>query len=106
MPWHNLSYFQLKDVVRQSEKRFARILTKIGDGRELAPDKVSLLESGFVTTGEAAQKCPSGVRLFYTKKEADAFHIATAEACTEYAIHCSALDTICGHRSDEEYAHA
>ncbi|XP_065304810.2 uncharacterized protein [Dermacentor albipictus] len=106
MPWHNLSYFQLKDVVRQSDERFATILTKIGDGIGLTVDEVSLLESRFVTTEEAANKCPSGVRLFYTNKDADAFNIATAEACTEYAIHCPATDTICGHRSDEEYTHA
>ncbi|XP_037579641.1 ATP-dependent DNA helicase PIF1-like [Dermacentor silvarum] len=105
-PWHNLSYFQLKDVLRQSDKRLSSMLDKIGDGRGLAPDEVSLLESRFVTTEEAAQKCPSGVRLFFTNKEADAFNIAIAEACTEYAIHCSAVDTIFGYRSDEEYAHA
>ncbi|XP_072142204.1 uncharacterized protein [Dermacentor andersoni] len=94
------------DVVRQSDKRFATILTKIGDGIGLTVDEVSLLESRFVTTEEAANKCPSGVRLFYTNKDADAFNISTAEACTEYAIHCPATDTICGHRSDEEYTHA
>ncbi|CAN7939031.1 unnamed protein product, partial [Ixodes hexagonus] len=105
-PWHNLSYFQLKDVVRQSDERFATILTKIGDGRGLAPDEVSLLESRFVTTEEAAKKCPSGLGLFYTNKDADVFNIATANACTEYAIHCPAVDTICGHSFDEEYAHA
>ncbi|XP_037505577.1 uncharacterized protein LOC119381899 [Rhipicephalus sanguineus] len=106
MPWHNLSYYQLKDVVRQSDERFATVLTKIGDGRGLAPDEVSLLESRFVTTEEAARKCPSGVRLFYTNKDADAYNIATAEACNEYAVHCPAVDTICGHRSHEEYTQA
>ncbi|KAH7983717.1 hypothetical protein HPB52_013874 [Rhipicephalus sanguineus] len=65
MPWHSLSYYQLNHVVRQIDERFATLLTKIGRG--LAPDEMSLLESRFVTTEEAARKCPSGVRLFYTK---------------------------------------
>ncbi|KAH7978327.1 hypothetical protein HPB49_005197 [Dermacentor silvarum] len=62
-------------------------------------------DDAFLAVTSANPKCPSGVRRFYTNKEADAFNIATAEACTEYAIHGSAVDTICGHRSGEEYAH-
>ncbi|KAK8781746.1 hypothetical protein V5799_016915 [Amblyomma americanum] len=88
-----------------SDERFATILAKIGDGMGLALDEVSLLESRFVTTEDAA-KCLYGVGLFCTNEDADAFHIATAEACTEYAIHCPAIGTICGHRSDEVYTHA
>lgn len=67
---------------------------------------VSLLESRFVTTEEATRKCLSGVHLFYTNKDADAYNTANAKACNEYAVHCSAVDTICGHRSHEEYTQA
>ncbi|EEC05668.1 hypothetical protein IscW_ISCW003843 [Ixodes scapularis] len=102
--WKILFYFQLKDVVQQSDERFAATLTKIGNGRGLAQYKVSYLESRSVTTEKAAKRCPSGVPLEH--KGAEAFDIATAEACTEYAIHCLAVDTICGHSFDEEYAHA
>lgn len=65
-PWHALKFFELTEIMRQSNVMFSKSLTKIGDGQKLADEELKLIESRFVTKEEAERKCPNAVRLFLT----------------------------------------
>lgn len=66
--WRGLKFFELTEVVRQSNVMFATALTKIGDGVKLTNDELQLIESRFMTKEEAARLCPNGVRLFFSNE--------------------------------------
>ncbi|XP_077548029.1 ATP-dependent DNA helicase PIF1-like [Haemaphysalis longicornis] len=78
--WHHLEYFPLVRVVRRSDASFSTVLTKIGDGRALAPKEVRMLESRFVTAKEAMERAPSAVRIFYSNADVTRFNETVAQA--------------------------
>nr|XP_050022670.1 uncharacterized protein LOC126516594 [Dermacentor andersoni] len=104
--WHHLAYFALIKVVRQNNLRFSTLLSKIGDGVELDPEEISLIESRFVPQQEAEASCPGGIRLFYSNKESDYYNTTKAIVAQDNAVPCTAQDTIVGCRSMQEQTEA
>ena len=72
--WQTLKFYELDQVIRQSNIQFSKILTKIGNGEILNNDELSLIESRFFTIEEAQELCPNGVRLFYSNQSVNAYN--------------------------------
>ncbi|EEC10632.1 hypothetical protein IscW_ISCW007025 [Ixodes scapularis] len=66
---HHLSYFPLRQMVRQKDVGFSAVLTKIGDCRALEPKEVRLTGSRFVTAEHVLIEASGAVSLFYTNKD-------------------------------------
>lgn len=66
--WQSLNYFELVQVMRQSDERFSSILTKIGNGDRLLQDKIELIESRFRTEEWCNENLLNVVRLYYRKQ--------------------------------------
>lgn len=64
--WRELKFFELVEVMRQANRAFSEVLTKIGNGIQLEPDELNIIESRFFTKEEATRLCPRGMRLFYS----------------------------------------
>lgn len=72
--WRNLDFFELKEVVRQSDHLFSSLLTKIGNGERLEEHELNLVESRFFSKEEAKSLCPDGIRLFFPNKLVDEYN--------------------------------
>ncbi|KAH9367914.1 hypothetical protein HPB48_008366 [Haemaphysalis longicornis] len=77
--WHHVNYFPLVRVVRQADNPLSSLLTKIGDGRALDDDEVTLLEGRFVTAECARELAASAVRIFFFNKEVTAYNESVAK---------------------------
>lgn len=53
--------------MRQANRTFATVLTKIGNGKQFDDHKIQLIETRFFTQGEVNRRSPYGIRLFNTK---------------------------------------
>ncbi|KAG0420312.1 hypothetical protein HPB47_003578 [Ixodes persulcatus] len=104
--WHSLSYFSLLRAVQQKDASFSTILTKIGDGRVLEPQDISVIESRFVTADRAAAIPPSAIRIFYANKEVDAFNIDVASQCVCDVQEAVAIDSYIGYKTSDECVRA
>ncbi|CAG4939049.1 unnamed protein product [Colias eurytheme] len=62
------SKYILHEVMRQEDRVFSSILTKIGSGSQLSLEETNIIESRMFTEDEAKQMCPSGIRLFFQVK--------------------------------------
>ncbi|GFV65975.1 ATP-dependent DNA helicase [Trichonephila clavipes] len=76
MLWRGLQFYQLTQIMRQSNASFSRILTKIGDGEKLEADEQRLIESRFVTKEHADNLCPHGVRLFLRNHDVNEYNLS------------------------------
>ncbi|XP_077506060.1 uncharacterized protein LOC144115492 [Amblyomma americanum] len=100
MAWHNLEYFPLTQVVRQSDVVFSNLLTKIGDGAVLEDFEVELQESRFVDAEEAGSRSEA-VRLYYSNADVDAYNDKIAKRSQDKVDHPT-RDFITGYRSQDE----
>ncbi|KAG0436307.1 hypothetical protein HPB47_018024 [Ixodes persulcatus] len=96
----------LRATVQQKDASFSTILTKIGDGRVLEPQDISVIESRFVTADRAAAIPPSAIRIFYANKEVDAFNIDVASQCVCDAQETVAIDSYIGYKTSDECVRA
>ncbi len=62
-----LKLYQLTEVMRQSDKQFSNILTKINDGRKLKITERELMKSRFFTKEQVKDLCPDGIQIFVEK---------------------------------------
>ncbi|EDS25985.1 tetratricopeptide repeat protein, tpr [Culex quinquefasciatus] len=60
--WQLLKYHELKQVMRQADKEFSDILTKIGNGDKLTADETKVIESRFFTAERLRQEQTEGAR--------------------------------------------
>ena len=66
--WRSLKYYELSEVIRQSNADFAAILTKIGNGETLTEYQQNLIETRIFTEVAANELCASG-RLFFKNQD-------------------------------------
>ncbi|GFT16099.1 transposable element Tc1 transposase [Trichonephila clavipes] len=59
--WQNLKFYELNEVMRQTNQQFSSMLTKIGNGEQLDEMEITLIESRFCTVEEAEARCPQGI---------------------------------------------
>ncbi|XP_049318190.1 uncharacterized protein LOC105232370 isoform X10 [Bactrocera dorsalis] len=99
--WRTLKYYQLTEVVRQTNVQFSNILTKIGNGDPLDEDEFQIIESRFFTKEDAERLCPHGVRLFHENVRVDAYNNYVLQKFEEKVI-STADDVIIGSKSREQ----
>ncbi|KAL1474284.1 hypothetical protein MTO96_021097 [Rhipicephalus appendiculatus] len=75
----------------------------IGDGRTLEKEEVYMLQARFVSKYDAKLRCPHGIRLFYSNKEAEAYNTQHAVQDVDAIHEINADDTIVGYRSDADF---
>ncbi|XP_014218648.1 ATP-dependent DNA helicase PIF1-like [Copidosoma floridanum] len=59
--WRGIQFYELTEVMRQSNQMFSSLLTKIGNGEVLDENECTLIESRFYTKEEADRLCPNGI---------------------------------------------
>lgn len=74
MLWRQLQFYPLHEVMRQEDRVFSSILTKIGSGSQLSLEETNIIESRMFTEDEAKQMCPSGIRLFFQVKKVENYN--------------------------------
>lgn len=75
MLWHGLKYYSLTEVVRQSDKFFSDVLTKIGNGETLRDNERALLESRFFANEELVDmQIYDASRLFHRNVDVDQYN--------------------------------
>lgn len=101
--WRGLEYFELEQVMRQSNQAFSSVLTKIGNGNELTTDELNLIEGRFFTKEEASLRCPDGIRLFHSNKDVDDYNKSILNSA-ELKVLSVAQDVYTGYNSAEQQA--
>lgn len=96
--WHNLCYFPLIEVVRQSDGQFSSILTKIGNGEELSEEEIQVLQARHRTIDWCAEHKPDVVRLFFGNREVDEYNINSYKDGKP----CKSTDILLGCSSTKE----
>lgn len=102
--WRGLHFYQLTEVMRQTDNAFSRLLTKIGNGEILDEPELVLIQSRFFTEDETDQLCPNGVRLFFMNKDVEAYNKMVLEKASNKVI-STTRDMFIGHNSTEQLAH-
>lgn len=72
--WRDLQFFALNQVMRQADRLFSGLLTKLGNGEQLDDDELKLVESRLFTREQANELCPNGFRLFLKNESVDAYN--------------------------------
>ncbi|CAH0586945.1 unnamed protein product [Chrysodeixis includens] len=72
--WQGLDYFSLKQVIRQKDKTFSDILTKIGNGESLTKCELKLIQSRHKTLTWCDENVPNAIRLFYRNADVDDYN--------------------------------
>lgn len=72
--WRKFHKFELKKVMRQENRLFSSILTKIGDGFILTEEELNMIESRFVTKEHTQSVCPEGTRLMFTNNKVNEYN--------------------------------
>ena len=98
MLWQNLEYYPLVQVVRQSDKKFSDILTKIGDGDKLEDEERALIESRFfdIEYIESCTELESSIRLFHRNEDVNNYNYKVLSNDSAGVIECPAEDVIVG----------
>ena len=60
--------------MRQENRVFSTILTKLRDGSELSLEEINIVESRMFTADAAKQICPSGIRLFFQVEKVENYN--------------------------------
>lgn len=101
--WRDLKFFELTEVMRQSNTAFSNILTKLGNGEILDPDQLQLLEARFYSREEADRLCPHGVRLFLTNHSVSQYNMSALDGAEE-KVTSEAVDIFRGCSNAQEEA--
>ncbi|EDS32999.1 tetratricopeptide repeat protein, tpr [Culex quinquefasciatus] len=103
--WQLLKYHELKQVMRQADKEFSDILTKIGNGDKLTADETKVIESRFFTAERLRQEQTEGaVRLFHRNLDVTRYNSEALDSVE--GVTCTADDTFVGYKSVEQLANA
>lgn len=103
--WQSLKFHELTQVMRQADKAFSDMLTKIGNGEKLTPDETKLLESRFFTEDQLCQQETEGaIRLFHRNVDVTRYNEEALGALD--GVICTADDTLVGYKSVEQQASA
>ncbi|XP_038117306.1 ATP-dependent DNA helicase PIF1-like [Culex quinquefasciatus] len=103
--WQSLTFHELKQVMRQADKEFSDILTKIGNGDNLTTDEAKLIESRFFTKEQLRQEQTEGaVRLFHRNLDVTRYNSEALDRVE--GVTCTADDTFVGYKSTEQLANA
>lgn len=105
MLWRGLKYFRLEEVMRQANKVFSTILTKIGNGELLDDKELKLIESRFFKQAEIDKICPTGIRLFNTNAAVQRFNNKLLNESEQKTISI-AKDIFIGYDTKEQEAFA
>ncbi|GFW99684.1 hypothetical protein TNCV_3419151 [Trichonephila clavipes] len=100
-PWRKFKQFELKQVMRQENRQFSEILTKIGDGNILTEEELKVMESRFITKEEAQSVCPEGIRLLFTNAAVNAYNYSVLNSVDDKIISV-ASDVITGCHNPEQ----
>lgn len=88
--------------MRQENRLFSAILTKIGDGFILTEEELNMIESRFVTKEHAQSECPEGTRLMFTNNKVNEYN-STILNSFENKIVSLASDIFVGcHNAEQE----
>lgn len=96
--WQGLDYFPLKQVIRQSDKTFSDILTKIGNGESLTKGELKLIQSRHKTLSWCEKNIPNAIRLFFRNADVDAYNKNTVPNARLW----TAQDILTGCNTDTE----
>ncbi|XP_018785860.1 PREDICTED: uncharacterized protein LOC108967071 [Bactrocera latifrons] len=99
--WRGLKFYQLTEVMRQSNAIFSTLLTKIGNGMILTDDELAIIE--FFTKEQADQLCPHGIRLFLNNNSVNEYN-NTILQCADDKIASIATDLFFGCQNTEQEA--
>lgn len=69
--WHNLSYFPLKKVVRQTDLTFSNILTKLGNGLCLEEEEIKIIEARHFSEAYCRENLKDVIRIYHQNSEVD-----------------------------------
>ncbi|GFW00404.1 hypothetical protein TNCV_692431 [Trichonephila clavipes] len=100
-PWRKFKQFELKQVMRQENRQFSEILTKIGDGNILTEEELKVMESRFITKEEAQSVCPEGIRLLFTNAAVNTYNYSVLNSVDDKIIYV-ASDVITGCHNPEQ----
>ena len=102
--WQSLCYYPLKQVMRQADKPFSDILTKIGGGQKLTADETKMIESRFRTAEWCKTHAKGAIRLFHRNADVTRYN---QDALSELdGIDCTADDVITGYKNAAQRAGA
>lgn len=101
--WRGLQFYELTQVMRQTNILFASILIKIGNGSILNDDELAVIESRFFTKEEVSRRCPNGVRLFHENASVNEYNISVLQQAPEKLVSI-AIDVIIGCNNQEQEA--
>ncbi|XP_049305794.1 uncharacterized protein LOC105227464 isoform X10 [Bactrocera dorsalis] len=101
--WRGLKFYQLTEVMRQSNSIFSTLLTKIGNGMILTDDELAIIESRFFTKEQADQLCPHGIRIFLTNNSVNEYNNTILQRA-DNKIASIATDLFFGCQSTEQEA--
>lgn len=101
--WRDLKFYELTEVMRQTNVMFSSILTKIGNGDILNDDEIAIIQSRFVTKEEAQLRCPHGIRLFLTNNAVNEYNNYILHQ-SDNRIISTATDAFIGCASPEQQA--
>ncbi|GFS69764.1 ATP-dependent DNA helicase [Trichonephila clavipes] len=87
--------------MRQENRQFSEILTKIGDGNILTEEELKVMESRFITKEEAQSVCPEGIRLLFTNAAVNAYNYSVLNSVDDKIISV-ASDVITGCHNPEQ----
>ncbi|XP_047518932.1 uncharacterized protein LOC125058833 [Pieris napi] len=100
--WRKFHQFELNKVMRQENRLFSAILTKIGDGSIVTEEELNMIESRFVTKEHAQAECPEGTRLMFTNNKVNEYN-STVLNSFENKIVSLASDVFIGcHNAEQE----
>ncbi|EDS42392.1 conserved hypothetical protein [Culex quinquefasciatus] len=103
--WQSLMFHELKQVMRQADKQFSDILTKIGNGLKLTADETKLIESRFFTKEDLSKEDTGGaVRLFHRNIDVTSYNNEALRNID--GLDCTADDTFVGYKTAEQLATA
>nr|XP_029715803.1 uncharacterized protein LOC109402861 [Aedes albopictus] len=98
--WQSLEFYPLVQVMRQANVEFSSILTKIGNGEQLSPEEIRLIESRFRTTEWCQQHVPQAIRLFH--RNADVERYNTVALMDRDAAESTADDVYSGYKDNSQ----
>lgn len=99
--WRGLKFYQLTEVMRQSNAVFSSLLTKIGNGTILTDVELAIIESRFFSKEQADELCPNGVRLFLTNNSVNEYNNTILQRADNKII-SMATDLFFGCQSNEQ----
>lgn len=99
--WRGFKFYELDQVMRQSNAQFSCVLTKIGNGEKLEPVEQNLVQTRFFTKARADELCPNGVRLFLRNRDVNAYNQYVLNAAPDKIVSIS-NDGFTGYHSTEQ----